>query len=202
MRNGSGQNHGSDKKRMPPRPGSRKSKRVRELLVPQIEEQIGAATETRRVRIPKGYEWITEGLDEQDPLVVISFLPEGLSNLVAELTNVFPGAAAPSIFTTYPFTMDSVMDDTLTYLAAITPAAAAGHTLLAGCIVGPNDGPEHARVVSRVSLFSFEVVVGLGLNAANLALPIANAYSVFEGAKSTALTAIPVAASLNTGLIR
>lgn len=203
VRNGSGLHNDSDKKMssLSP-PGSRTSKRVKAITVPHIEEQIGAATETRRVRIPKGYEWITEGLDEQDPLAVISFLPDGVRNLVAELTNVFPGAAAPSTFTTFPFTVESVKNDTLTYLAAITPVAAAGHTLLEGCIIGPNDGPEHARVVSRVSLFSFQVVVGLGLNAANLGLSIANAYSVCEGAKSTRLAAIPVAASINTGLIR
>lgn len=104
--------------------------------------------------VPKEFAWITAQLNETDPLLVFSFVPEAMDALVSELQRVFPRGEAPQIFTMHPFTASSM--------------------------IGPNTGPEYSRVICRCEYFRM-AVSGLGLIGNNLQAPIARPYAIFEG---------------------
>lgn len=180
------------KKQEPPQE-RRQSKRVKagKTTTSSIPSILYVDKQTCQVSVPTELAWITADLGETDPLLVFSFVPEALDALVAELQRVFPGGAAPQVFTTHPFTASSVQRNILDYMADITPGAVANHTQVHGCMIGPNTGPEFARVNCRSE--SFQVaVLGLGLNGNNLQLPIARPYGIFEGRATMLLEGVAV----------
>ena len=148
---------------------------------------------TCHVSVPKELAWVTADLDENDPLYVLHFVPEAVDALVVELQRVFPGHAAPHIFTTHPFTASSVQDSILHYLADITPAPAANHTQVhCGCMIGPNNGPEFTLVNNRHEAFQHALPVLLGLDVNNLQVPIARPYGIYEGRAGVLLRGVAV----------